>query len=82
MKHTKKTGWRSQQRHRLSYLAHNETGPRTIYAPQAGGGYRLETHDVSDLVEKYTDLGMVGKATFCEERDGTCDELQAWVHWM
>lgn len=81
MRHTSKTAWRSQQRHRLSYLAHNETGTRQIYAAQPDGGYKLETWDVRDLVEKYTDIGMVGGPTFCTDKDGTCKELQDEVHW-
>ena len=84
MRHTSGTAWRSQQRHRLSYLAHNATGPRQVYVPQSperGGGHRLETWDVSELVQKYTDIGMVGGPTFCTENDGACRDLQNEVHW-
>jgi hypothetical protein len=82
MKHSIRTAWRANQRHRLTQLANNATGLRPIYSPQADGSYRLEQHDVHDLALKYLDVGLTGGPFFCQDDDVTCDHMRDEIAWV
>ncbi len=91
MVHGEDTAWRSQQRHRLNYLAHNATGTREILVKQppsgvlgwfSGDRYALETHDVKKLVDEYTDVGLVDGPYFCRKEDGSCEIQASQVAWV
>ncbi|BEJ13145.1 hypothetical protein CspHIS471_0303190 [Cutaneotrichosporon sp. HIS471] len=70
--------WRHSHRPRLHLFANNGTGEARVWV-RSGEGWEQKSFRRADLNEKYLDVGLAGKATQCNEDDGTCGEMNSEI---
>lgn len=61
--HSKDTQWRSSQRERLHFLAHNDSDATHLLlldTTKLGGGLEVTSWSVKELNEKWMDVGLSG----------------------
>jgi hypothetical protein len=65
MLHARTTGWRSQQRHRITHLSHHPEGTRQVLVegtdffgqPQT----EVRTYEAKDLVDRFFNISLIGE---------------------
>ncbi|RSH91311.1 hypothetical protein EHS25_009610 [Saitozyma podzolica] len=83
--HNKETPWRSSQRDRLHFFAHNTSTASTpilVDRTKSGGRLELEEWSVKELNEKWLDIGLSGGPAQCNQEDGTCDVMAKEIDFM
>ncbi|WWD15888.1 hypothetical protein CI109_100312 [Kwoniella shandongensis] len=79
LSHNKKTPWRSSQRERLHFFAHNSSsGDTTLLLPDGSTG----VYNHQELADKWLDVGLSGVPVQCNKEDGSCDDMAREIKFL
>ncbi|KAK8869838.1 hypothetical protein IAR55_000406 [Kwoniella newhampshirensis] len=78
LSHNKKTRWRSSQRERLHFLAHNTSNTHDLLL--SDGSVRVYDHQ--ELADKWLDVGLSGVPVQCDKEDGSCDDMAREIKFL
>lgn len=83
------TWWRSSQRVRLYFMSKDKTGAQNVRFNGAGTETALGVESIAErkvptevLMDRYVDFAFSGKASQCDEEDGSCDAVKRIIDFQ